>query len=83
MGLAPLIVSHLYEHVRSLADSGVSIVIVEQFAHDVLGVADRALVMQHGHVVRTGSPDELAGELADLYLATSTTGTEHGAGGAA
>ena len=53
MGLAPLIVSHLYEHVRALADTGVSIVVVEQFAHDVLGVADRALVMQHGHVVRT------------------------------
>jgi branched-chain amino acid transport system ATP-binding protein len=74
MGLAPLIVEQLYEHVRSLAAAGTSLVVVEQFAHDVLGVADHAVVMAHGRVVRTGSPDEVAGDLAELYLATSAGG---------
>jgi branched-chain amino acid transport system ATP-binding protein len=73
MGLAPLIVSHLYEHVRTLADRGISIVVIEQFAHDVLGVADSAIAMQHGHIIRAGLPQELAAELADLYLATAST----------
>jgi branched-chain amino acid transport system ATP-binding protein len=72
MGLAPLIVSQLYEHVRALADRGLSIVIVEQFAHDVLGIADQAVVMQHGRVVRVGRPADIAHELADLYLASTS-----------
>jgi branched-chain amino acid transport system ATP-binding protein len=71
MGLAPLVVEHLYEHVAALAAAGVSIVVVEQFAHDVLGVAHHAVVLQHGRIVRSGSPATIADELADLYLATA------------
>ncbi len=73
MGLAPIIVERLYDHVRQLAASGVSIVIVEQFAHDVLGIADWAVVMQHGRIVRADAPALVASELADLYLATTST----------
>jgi branched-chain amino acid transport system ATP-binding protein len=75
MGLAPLVVEHLYGHVRELAAAGVSIVLVEQFAHDVLGVADHVVVMQHGRVVRTGAPGAVSDELADLYLSTNTSST--------
>nr|MDT0664710.1 ABC transporter ATP-binding protein [Micromonospora sp. DSM 115978] len=69
MGLAPLIVEQLYAHVRGLADAGTSLVVIEQFAHDVLGVADQAVVMQHGRIVRTGTPDDVTDDLAELYLA--------------
>ncbi|GLX02665.1 ABC transporter ATP-binding protein [Microtetraspora sp. NBRC 16547] len=71
MGLAPLVVEQLYEHVRAIATQGVSIVLVEQFIHDVLGIADVAVVMQNGTVVRSGHPDDLAEDLAGLYLAAS------------
>ena len=37
MGLAPIIVEELYGHVRRIAASGLSILIVEQFAHEILG----------------------------------------------
>jgi len=74
MGLAPLIVEHLYEHVAALAASGVSIVVVEQFAHDVLGVAHHAVVMQHGRIIRADTPVAIADDLADLYLATAPDG---------
>ena len=40
MGLAPIIVEELYDHVRRIAASGLSILIVEQFAHEILGLAD-------------------------------------------
>ena len=56
MGLAPIIVEELYDHVRRIAASGLSILIVEQFAHEILGVADLAGIMLHGRIVQTGPP---------------------------
>jgi branched-chain amino acid transport system ATP-binding protein len=71
MGLAPNLVTGLYETVRSLAADGTSIVVVEQFAHDVLGFADHAVVMQQGRVIRSDRPDAVADDLTDLYLAST------------
>jgi branched-chain amino acid transport system ATP-binding protein len=68
MGLAPLIVEELYGVVAQLADEGMSILVVEQFARTVLGVADLAGIMTQGRVVRVGRPDELADELSEAYL---------------
>jgi len=71
MGLAPIIVQELYDHVRQVAEGGTTILIVEQFAHEVLGVADTAAIMLYGRVQRVGPPAEIAEELADAYLAGS------------
>jgi branched-chain amino acid transport system ATP-binding protein len=68
MGLAPIIVEELYGHVRRIAAEGLSILIVEQFAHEILGIADRAGIMLHGRLVHTGAPHHIASELADAYL---------------
>ncbi len=68
MGLAPLIVQELYARVAELATAGLSILVVEQFAQTVLGVADRAAIMLHGRVHRVGPPDEIAAELTTAYL---------------
>lgn len=68
MGLAPIIVEELYQHVASLAASGLSILIVEQFAQSVLGVADTAAIMLGGTIQKVGAPAEIAGELAEAYL---------------
>jgi branched-chain amino acid transport system ATP-binding protein len=72
MGLAPLIVSELYEIVAGIARDGVSILVVEQFARTVLGVADRAVIMQHGDVIAAGVPEELESELSAAYLGASS-----------
>ncbi len=72
MGLAPIIVQGLYEQVAEIARDGLSIVVVEQFAHEVLGVADTAAIMLHGRVRRTGPPEQIAEELTEAYLAGST-----------
>jgi branched-chain amino acid transport system ATP-binding protein len=45
MGLAPVIVGRLYEHVAEIARQGVAVLIVEQFATAALAVADRAAVL--------------------------------------
>ena len=72
MGLAPLIVGQLYDIVKQIADEGVSILVVEQFARTVLGVADHAVIMQHGTVVAAGPPSDLEAELSAAYLGAST-----------
>ncbi|WP_419919946.1 ABC transporter ATP-binding protein [Candidatus Poriferisocius sp.] len=71
MGLAPIIVGELYEQVATLAHAGLSILIVEQFAREVLGVADEAAIMLHGRIQRTGPPAEIAEELTAAYLGIS------------
>ena len=68
MGLAPLIVEELYREVAAIASSGVSIVVVEQFAHAVLGVADHAAVLVHGRIGALGPPEEIEAELSAAYL---------------
>ena len=72
MGLAPLIVAELYELVAGIAHDGVSILVVEQFARTVLGVADRAVIMQHGRVVAAGAPADLEADLSAAYLGASS-----------
>jgi branched-chain amino acid transport system ATP-binding protein len=68
MGLAPMVVADLYEKVAGIAADGVTILVVEQFAKAVLGVADRAAIMVHGRVATIGRPEELSGELSAAYL---------------
>jgi branched-chain amino acid transport system ATP-binding protein len=68
MGLAPLVVEELYENVARIAKEGITILVVEQFAKVVLGVADEAAIMAQGRIAMTGRPDELADELSAAYL---------------
>ena len=63
-----MIVEELYGVVRQIAAEGISILLVEQFARAVLGVADRAGIMVHGRVERIGTPSELEDELSSAYL---------------
>jgi branched-chain amino acid transport system ATP-binding protein len=72
MGLAPLVVSSLYEEVARIAADGVAILIVEQFARVALEVADRATVLVGGRVVASGTPADLEASLTELYLGSGT-----------
>lgn len=69
-GLAPLPASELLDLVRSLARSGLAIVMVEQNALDALAVSDRAAVMVDGRVARTGPAAAVAAdpEIRRLFL---------------
>ena len=58
-GLAPLIVRDLVRVSRELAQQGRTIVVVEQNVAAALSFADRVYVLNNGHVVWTGTPDEL------------------------
>lgn len=68
MGLAPLVVEELYGRVAELTRTGMSILVVEQFAGVVLGVADQVAVMINGEIRSAGRPEEMAGQLQGAYL---------------
>lgn len=68
MGLAPLVVEELYGIVSQIARSGTSILVVEQFARTVLGVADVAAIMVNGLVRKVGTPADVEHELSAAYL---------------
>ena len=73
MGLAPIIVSELYHQIADIAAGGVSVVLVEQFARTVLGIADQAVLISHGTVQASGPASEIGDEaLAGAYLGSSS-----------
>ncbi|NUP32207.1 MAG: ABC transporter ATP-binding protein [Streptomycetaceae bacterium] len=72
LGLAPLVVARLYELVAGIAAQGVAVLVVEQFATAVLGIADHAAVLVRGRVAWQGSPDGgLRDELSALYMGST------------
>ena len=73
MGLAPILVEELFAVVQQLAGTGVTTVIVEQFAEVVLGFADEVVLMTQGRVRLTGSPSDVRHDLADAYLGRAST----------
>lgn len=68
MGLAPMVVRELYDVLDAVADEGVTVLAVDQFAASVLAVADYAAVMTHGEITAVGEPDEISDHLSSLYL---------------
>ena len=72
MGLAPLIVEELYQAVRRVADEGVSVLVVEQFARTALAVAEFGAVMVNGRIVALGQPQDIEEELSQAYLGGSS-----------
>ncbi|HEX7386637.1 MAG TPA: ABC transporter ATP-binding protein [Castellaniella sp.] len=69
-GLAPLIVRDLIAVCRQLADSGHTIVIVEQNVRAALALADRSYIVNNGHMVYEGTPKDLHenSEIIERYL---------------
>ncbi len=70
LGLAPQMISFIFERVRELNGKGMSILLVEQNASIALELADRAYVLETGSVVMTGSGFELLGNpnIQSAYL---------------
>ena len=59
MGLAPILIEQIFDIVRELHAAGTTILLVEQNAQMALSIANRAYVLETGHVVKEGSADAL------------------------
>ncbi len=62
LGLAPIIVKQIFQTLRELAQSGMTIFLVEQNAHHALKLSDRGYVMVNGQIRMTGTGAELLGD---------------------
>lgn len=70
LGLAPIVVKQIFATLRELAQSGMTIFLVEQNANHALKLSDRAYVMVNGQIRMTGTGQELLvnEEVRNAYL---------------
>ena len=74
LGLAPMIVSQLFDILKDVNRGGTAVLLVEQFVHMALAHTDRAYVLAKGEVVLTGSSRDMLDnpELIASYLGEAT-----------
>ena len=70
LGLAPVVITQVFETIKAIHASGVSILLIEQNAAKALSVSQRAYVLDCGAIVAQGSPEELrqSREINAAYL---------------
>jgi branched-chain amino acid transport system ATP-binding protein len=70
LGLAPIVVTQIFDLVRRLKEEGMTMLIVEQNALGALELADRAYVLVHGAVEEEAAAADLLArsDLAETYL---------------
>jgi branched-chain amino acid transport system ATP-binding protein len=71
LGLAPVIVDQIYESLRPLMESGVSVILVEQEVGRVLNIADQLVVLHEGSAVHRGPAQQFRDDpesLREVYL---------------
>lgn len=70
IGLSPLLTDIMFEIIRKIKESGVTIMLVEQNVQNALGMADRGYVLEQGKITMEGSAQSLLAdeELKKAYL---------------
>jgi len=61
LGLAPTLVTSLFEHIHDIKERGTTILLVEQNVREALELADRGYVLQTGKIVGEGTGEDLLG----------------------
>ena len=59
LGLAPLIVTHVFESIAKLAETGVTVLLVDQAVDASLAIAGRAYILKNGNVFLQGTTSEM------------------------
>ena len=59
MGLSPILVSEIFDIIKSINESGVTVLLVEQNAKKALAIANRAYALETGNVVVSGNAADL------------------------
>lgn len=59
MGLMPKLVSSVFETLKALKDSGISMLLTEQNVSEALAISDRGYVLENGRITLSGNSEEL------------------------
>jgi branched-chain amino acid transport system ATP-binding protein len=70
LGLAPIIVNEVFDLLKQINSSGVTVLLVEQMANNALKLSDRAYVIETGRIVLEGTGEEIRNnpDVAKAYL---------------
>jgi branched-chain amino acid transport system ATP-binding protein len=78
LGLAPVVVNRLVPTIKAIAESGIGVLLIEQFATLALGLANRAYIMEGGRIQFSGQASELRDNpelLQSAYLLRGSNGS--------
>ena len=59
LGLAPFMVENVYETIRSIRGTGLSILLADENADHIAGLADRVYLLEAGILIKEGGADEM------------------------
>ncbi len=59
MGLSPILVSEIFDIIKSINENGTTVLLVEQNAKKALSIADRAYVLEIGKIVMEGNATDM------------------------
>jgi branched-chain amino acid transport system ATP-binding protein len=70
LGLAPLLKQKVFESIKEVWSSGITILLVEQDASIALSLANRAYVITHGRITAQGTTEELMKnkDIREMYI---------------
>jgi lipopolysaccharide export system ATP-binding protein len=69
-GVDPLSVNDIQRICRHLAERGIGVLITDHNVRETLGICGRAYIVSQGHVIASGTPDEILAnaEVREVYL---------------
>ncbi len=72
-GLSPKIVHEVFEMLKAINASGVTVLLVEQNVKAALAIASRAVILAEGRIAHEGLPQDLASDplVGKIYLGTA------------
>jgi branched-chain amino acid transport system ATP-binding protein len=59
LGLAPFLIENVYETIRNIRKTGLSILLVDENADHIEGLADRVYLLESGTLVKEGAVDDM------------------------
>jgi len=68
LGLAPLVVTRVFECVQTIREQGITMILIEQFVDRALAVADQCVILARGTVAWQGPPADAGTHVLARYL---------------